>query len=209
MVYEMNILAFQIEPCECTCDHQVRIIVDDGDWLGEGSLGIDPPDFFAQPELLNGGIALVGRCSCGCIGCSDVQVKVERRNENVVWTVLFVGVSVCFDASQYDEVVNSAMTDFRWEDENRTAERLISESFADYESEDGYRLDWVFPQSSLNKIRICFFRDNNQKIFDFEWEGKSLQSALHGAEQFKLKIIEQEDPNVSSKSLSRLTELES
>ena len=55
-------IGFALSPRFASNDHQVRILVDEEDWLGDSGLGIDPPEFFAQPALTISGELLVGRC---------------------------------------------------------------------------------------------------------------------------------------------------
>jgi hypothetical protein len=64
MDHEMHIsvLTFQIEPSTESNDHQVRIQIDAADWLRDEHLGVNPPNFFAQKSLTQGGRLR----TCGC-----------------------------------------------------------------------------------------------------------------------------------------------
>jgi hypothetical protein len=44
----VNKLSFKILPSPSTNDHELRILIDDQDFLGKDYLGIDPPSFFSQ-----------------------------------------------------------------------------------------------------------------------------------------------------------------
>jgi hypothetical protein len=79
----MNTLDFEITPSPYSNDHQIRFFVDGEDWLSDNYLGIDPPEFFAKNNLQSDGQLLMGRCDCGCIGCDDYLVNVERSDSKV------------------------------------------------------------------------------------------------------------------------------
>ena len=185
----MNTLKFKIEPSPSSNDHQVRLVVDGEDWIGDGNLGIDPPEFFGQPALLQGGNLLVAMCDCGCVGCDDITVEVARKDPGIVWTIR-EGVFLFFAARDYDQAVKSAMADFSWEDEKRTAERLVSRLFADCEIDDGFRFDWASARIGHGKITLSFSREGQQKTFELGWDGKDPKSALPGAERFKIERVE-------------------
>lgn len=52
-----------------TNDSEVRILIDDNDFLGNDYLGLDPPVFFDQQTFFQAGELMIGRCTCGCEGC--------------------------------------------------------------------------------------------------------------------------------------------
>lgn len=84
----MNNLTFKILPSEQSNDHQVRILIDNDDILrviDSTAIGIDPVVFFSQKSLWPGGELLIGRCGCGCTGCGDETLTVQRKKENVIW----------------------------------------------------------------------------------------------------------------------------
>ncbi|HZF98722.1 MAG TPA: hypothetical protein VEY92_10885 [Pseudoxanthomonas sp.] len=61
-------------------------MVDGMDFLqldDEDLIGLDPPVFFKQDALLNGGTLFVGRCACGEIGCDNRAITVEILNDKV------------------------------------------------------------------------------------------------------------------------------
>src|SRR5438270_12430446 len=102
----MNALAFRIEPSPPSNDHEARVLIDGLDLLEKEDLGIDPPRFFAQLSLNAGGNLLVGRCGCGCEGCSDTTVHVQMEENQVVWTNAN-GLRLHFDRQQYDLAVKA------------------------------------------------------------------------------------------------------
>lgn len=76
----MNTIAFKILPALESNDHEVRILTDGNDLLGEDYLGLDPPAFFGQSNFFVTGELMIGRCTCGCEGCSDYPVTVSIDN---------------------------------------------------------------------------------------------------------------------------------
>jgi len=180
----MNKLEFRIEPSPSSNDHQVRVVVDGEDWLGDDSLGIDPPKFFAQDSLLHGGRLLVGRCDCGCVGCCDVIVDVARKGSGVVWTTRD-GLFLFFAARDYDSLIERTLTDFSWEDEKRTAERLVGDLFQGCILDDGSAFNWASARIGNGIITLSFTYKGQQKTFEFGWDGKNPESALPDAIRFK------------------------
>ena len=189
----MNTLDFRIEPSQSSNDHQVRIIVDGADWLGDDSLGIDPPEFFAQDALRLGGKVLIGRCDCGCVGCCDVNVTMSRQENSVDWTLRSGGI-LQFSPCDYDRLIETSLTDFSWEDERRTAERLVSELFRGSKLEDGSIYDWASARIGRGIITLSFSNKGaigaEQKTFEFGWDGKNPESALPAAKRFKKERVE-------------------
>jgi len=82
----MGLLSFKFSASPNTNDHEVRPLVDGMDFLqldDEDLIGLDPPVFFKQDALLNGGTLFVGRCACGEIGCDNRAITVEILNDKV------------------------------------------------------------------------------------------------------------------------------
>ncbi len=79
----MNVISLNIFPSAESNDHQVRILIDGNDVLGNAYLGIDPPIFFALPNLCCNGQLLIGRRTCGCCGNFLVDVRVSKYK--VIW----------------------------------------------------------------------------------------------------------------------------
>jgi hypothetical protein len=187
----MNTLAFKIEPCPVANDHQVRHIIDGQDWFeDDDTLGIDPPEFFSQESLTTGGTIIVGRCSCGTVGCDDIEFQVERKSPAVFWRVR-EGVSYMFRESDYDRLIDSASSDHSWEDANRTAERLVAGALAGTTIDDGFRFDWASARIGHGKITLSYSRSGEQRTFDFGWDGVTPDSAIPGAKRFKQERVEQ------------------
>lgn len=188
----MNSLAFNICPSPGSNDHQARIIIDGKDWLEEDNLGIDPPEFFAQQALKDGGDLLVGRCSCGCVGCDDIRVSVVRKDAGVVWNVRD-GVFYFFSVREYDQVLKSTEGDTSWEEANRTAERLVGDIFRGTTIGEGFSFDWASARIGRSVITLSFSRGGEQKTFEFGWDGATPSTALPGAKCFYKERVEQDD----------------
>lgn len=185
----MNVLAFEIMPSESSNDHQVRIRVDGSDWLGEDYLGVDPPCFFAQSSLIAGGRLLVGRCVCGCEGCDDVWVDVQRGEHEVLWANA-KGLCLHFNLETYENMIVSARQDFSWEDTKRTAERLVSGTLEGMLIDDGYTFDWASARVHDGIITLSFSKSGTQKLIEFIWDGHSPEDALRGAKRFHKERVE-------------------
>lgn len=105
----MNALEFRFAPSPETNDDEVRALVDGEDVLGpidRGSLGVDPPGFFAQPALLADGELRIGRCECGCVGCCDTVVRTAFADDRVTWT--FGPTVWTFRRTEYERAVAAA-----------------------------------------------------------------------------------------------------
>jgi hypothetical protein len=186
----MNTLAFEIIPSPTSNDHEVRIRIDGTDWLGKEHLGIDPPQFFAQQALNSGGKLLVGRCNCGCEGCSDVWVKVVRTGTEVLWTNAR-GLCLHFSQEDYDQLIGRSSEDHTWEDTKRTAERLVSKLIEGTSLNDGYRFDWASARIRAGIMTLSFSKDGTQKVFEFSWDGQTPQDALAGASRFQKELFDE------------------
>jgi len=185
----MNTLAFKIESCQVANDHQVRLIIDGQDcFKDDDMLGIDSPEFFSQEALTRGGTIIVGRCSCGVVGCGDIEFEVERESPGVIWRFR-EGVAFVFRDSDYDRLIEAALSDHSWEDAKRTAERLVSGILAGTTIEDGFQFDWASARIGHGKITLSYSLDSAQKTFDYGWDGTTPESALPGAKRFKQERV--------------------
>ncbi|HLM03062.1 MAG TPA: hypothetical protein VK400_18570 [Pyrinomonadaceae bacterium] len=194
----MNTLDFEIIPSPSSNDHQIRFLVDGADWLGDRYLGIDPPAFFALNDLVSGdGRLLIGRCRCGCPGCDDYFVNVERTEFKVGW-VSPDRKPVEFIKEKYDSVISAARADTSWEDTNRTAERMISQVFIDASTRDGYKFEWASARVTPKTMTLSFSRNGVQKLFKFRWDEKSVEDALISARQSYSEITGQGAPGAKT-----------
>jgi hypothetical protein len=175
----MNRLSFDFSDSPSSNDHQVRPLIDGADLLqlvGTDSLGIDPPEFFRQPALRSGGRLLIGRCSCGVVGCDDLHAHVVSNDDSVTW-LLAGGRSYGFDPAGYSSCIESAATNTDWESTERTAERLVS--CLDFSSVEGhgYRFDWASARISRGRITLSFWKENTQRLFEVGWDERDPEDA--------------------------------
>lgn len=176
----MNVLAFAFESSPSSNDDQVRPEIDGFDLLrglADDSLGIDPPEFFRQPSLSSGGELLVGRCSCGVVGCGDVQVDVAVTNQLVTWQVR-AAQAYQFELHQYLESVRSAAASTAWESVGRTAERLVSSVDFGRLLQQGYRFDWASTRMARERVTLSFSRQGSQRLFEIGWNGSEPEDAV-------------------------------
>ncbi len=175
----MNRLAFNFADSPSSNDHQVRPLVDGVDLLElieTDSLGIDPPEFFRQPALLSGGRLLIGRCSCGVVGCDDVFAGVVRTDDSVTWQ-LAGDRTYEFDPAGYSSCIKSGTADTDWESTERTAERLVASLDFSTAEEDGYRFDWASARISRGRMTLSFWKEGTQRLFKIGWDGKDPEDA--------------------------------
>lgn len=175
----VNVLRIKILPSPSSNDHEARIFIDDVDWLGQDSLGIDPPMFFAQDFQWEGRL-LVGRCECGCEGCCDTVVNVGLDEKEIVWTNES-GLRLVFDRREYVNEITRASEDFSWEDERRRVERLVGNVFASAEMEEGYVFNWASARIRTGIITVSFTRNGEQKLLEFGWEPGDFEDAVRTA----------------------------
>lgn len=176
-------ISFVIEPSLSSNDHQVRIIVDGQDIISDNMLGIDPPEFFADPALLESGELIFARCSCGVVGCGDAIVHTKRDDISVTWdissTEIGVTTPLVFSCKQFDTALKSAMNDHSWETVERTAERLISEWNFTWLSKHGLTFCWASGRLNDKKMSICSDLNNRyQVIVNVPWNHVSVNEAI-------------------------------
>jgi hypothetical protein len=183
----MNKLSIQFSPCPETNDHEASIIVDGNDWLGNEYMGLDPPKLFRQKTLLTGGETLIGRCNCGCEGCDDFFIDVIVDENEVKWKSP-KGYVLSFDRIEYESEILTKRDDHSWEDNNRTAERLVDFVFDSFVRPDGYIFDWSSARIGKGKITLSFSSDSQQKLIEFGWNPEDPISAEKRAKQLKIEM---------------------
>ena len=186
MIYTavMNEIGFAITPSPETNDHEVRILIDGEDWLGEDQMGMDPPELFRQISGCDTGKLLVGRCYCGVVGCGDLYVYVTRDEDIVKWQVSDAR-SFRFDRIYYDETIESLINDNSWEDVNRRVERLIEKQFFDTKIDEELDFRWASARIKANVIHLSYSNGSEQRLLEFNWDGETEESALKRARSFR------------------------
>ncbi|NRT15830.1 hypothetical protein HNP99_002190 [Flavobacterium sp. 28A] len=168
----MNKLSFNILPNPESNDSEVRILIDEIDFLGFDYLGIDPPTFFDQNNFDKNGELMIGRCTCGCEGCADYPITVKVDENLIIWTSENE-LKLTFEKEDYLNVINLGRVDFSWEDLNRKVERLTKNILKNSITEKGYKFDWASARIKLNTITLSYSKNGQQKLFEITWDGKS------------------------------------
>lgn len=175
----MNSLDLLFEASPHSNDHQVRPVIDGVDLLrdlADDTLGIDPPQFFRQAALGRNGKLLIGRCSCGDVGCGAFQVDVAVSDRLVTWQ-FETERAYNFELKQYLECFERASLNTTWESVGRTAERLVSSIDFGRLSQLGYRFEWASTRVDRACVTLCFVKDARQRVFRVDWDGRRAEDA--------------------------------
>jgi hypothetical protein len=191
----MNTIKFEMYPSDESNDHQVRIIIDSLDFLGNDYLGIDPPFFFTQKNLFDTGELLIGRCTCGCEGCGDYHIEVSLNENSVIWSNSN-GLRLEFDRTKYENTVSIAKNDYSWEDKNRRVERYVSDLLKQTKIKNKYIFNWASARIKENVITLSYSSQTGQMLFEILWDGESVESGIIGAEKFIYEHKKQNSFNV-------------
>ncbi|WP_226662060.1 hypothetical protein [Alteriqipengyuania lutimaris] len=185
----MNTLRISVDPSLETNDHQARLLVDQKDWLGKDSAGLDPPMLRNQLSSRENKI-IVGRCACGSVGCDDVLVELVRENGLVKWQI-DGGETLVFDANAYDVEVDRFSRDKSWETTERAAEREINSILRDTNLKHGFKFEWASARIREGFIILSYGKPaknrDHQRLLEFEWDGASVASAIDGAIAFRAR----------------------
>jgi hypothetical protein len=174
----MHVIAFQFKASPASNDHQVRPLIDDMDvleTLGEASLGLDPPEFFQQSALGLEGKLLIGRCSCGVVGCGDVRVDAAVEGQSVTWRL--PGRVYCFGLDQYTSSFKRASENTTWESVGRTAERLVALIDFTRLEQWGYKFEWASTRIANGRVTLSFTNEGAQRLFDVGWNAHNADDA--------------------------------
>jgi hypothetical protein len=179
-----NRLRIEVSASPGSNDHQARLIVDGLDWLGAGQLGLDPPELEAALAAGSAEELVVGRCGCGCVGCSDTIVRVVRRGDSIEWSAPGADM-LRFNLAQYEAERLRFAADKSWETLGRTVERELGTLFEGCSTDDGCRFEWASTRIAEGRIHLSFSGDGEQVLLDFDWDGASLAGALETARAFR------------------------
>ncbi len=175
----MDILEFSFAASLESNDHELRPLISGTDLLDSlrvGDLGLDPPDFFQQRELLTGGKVLIGRCGCGVVGCGDQGADVEILSDQVIW-VLAHGRRVVFNKRQYESALALGASSTTWESLERTAERFVGMLDFSARAERGYIFQWASARIKKGQITLSFVKDAHQVTISVGWNHKNPEDA--------------------------------
>ncbi|WP_152601818.1 MULTISPECIES: hypothetical protein [Burkholderia] len=175
----MDFLEFSFAESLESNDHEVRPLatgIDILNTLGPDCLGLDPPEFFGQPALRAGGEFLIGRCSCGVIGCGDQLADVEVFSDQVVWH-LAQGHRIVFKKEQYEAALAQGAASTHWESPERTAERLVSCLDFSSRNERGYVFQWASTRIKRGQVTLLFGEGERQVMIDVGWNRRDPEDA--------------------------------
>jgi len=178
-----NRLAFKILPSPETNDHEVRILIDDIDVLGNDYLGIDPVFFFDQDSLCHSGELLIRRCTCGSPGCSDVPITVACNETSITWKNK-AGMDFLFEKTEYLRSIQNAKEDHAWENMERRVERIAEAVLKNSTLMNGYYFDWASARIKDKKIALSYSSNGLQKLFEIAWDGQTENNVEQNAIQF-------------------------
>lgn len=177
-----------------TNDHELRPFSGDVDILAVTPsgryLGLDPPHFFRQPELIQGGQAMVGRCRCGAEGCDDCLIKVEVSGETVAW-VFSLKKRFEFDRAQYVKTIQEGAEDTSWESVKRTVERLVGQLDFSARKSHGYRFDWASARIKHGIITLSFTKEEVQTLYEVAWNSTDPEDGVERVRQWLKADAEQ------------------
>ncbi|MDB5276159.1 MAG: hypothetical protein JWR61_1114 [Ferruginibacter sp.] len=179
----MNKISFKILPSSETNDHEIRVLIDNEDFLGDDYLGLDPPSFFEQDNFDKDGELMIGRCTCGVEGCCDYPVTVAVNQNTILWTN-HNGLNLAFDKQDYDHSIGAAKNDYSWEDIKRKVERLTTNVLKKSQTKDNYNFNWASARIKDKQITLSYSKNGDQKMFDIAWDGQSDTNVEDNAKQF-------------------------
>ena len=179
----MNKLTFKILPSPESNDHEIRILIDGEDFLGGDYLGLDPPAFFSQENFDKNGELMIGRCTCGCEGCSDFPITVVANENTISWTNNY-GLNLLFDKTEYKSSITNAQNDHSWEDIKRKVERLTTDILKHSQTKDKYIFNWASARINERQINLSYSKNGEQKLFGIVWDGKTDNNVKKNAEEF-------------------------
>ena len=180
---KMNKISFNILPSPETNDHEIRILIDDEDFLGDDYLGLDPPSFFSQDNFDKHGELLVGRCTCGVEGCCDYLVTVIVNQDNISWTNNN-GLDLIFDRQEYNHSIYVAKNDYSWEDIKRKVERLTTSILINSQTKDNYYFNWASARIDDKQITLSYSKNGDQKLYNISWDGQSESNVEDSVKKF-------------------------
>ncbi|WP_175220878.1 hypothetical protein [Achromobacter deleyi] len=175
----MDTLDFVFAESHESNDHEVRPLATGIDILrslSPNDRGLDPPEFFGQSALWAGGKLLIGRCSCGVIGCGDQIADVEVCSNQIAW-LLAQGRRVVFNKEQYEAALAQGAVSTSWESLERTAERLVSGLDFSKRAERGYVFQWASARINKGQITLSFGVGGRQAIIDVGWNQRDPEDA--------------------------------
>jgi hypothetical protein len=181
-------LRIEVRPSPETNDHEVQLLADGKslvDRFSSGLIGLDPDDLLTDPCPLRAENSprpvIIGRCSCGIVGCGSVEVEIRRDHDHVMWMSMDSSQQVCFLAAQYDAEVNRALQDHSWETPERKAARLI------FQAVDrgalalrGFVFSWASGRcrEGMMTAALVLAPGPYQVLINVPWKGENIESIV-------------------------------
>ena len=187
----------KVNPSPQTNDHKVCLLANGADLVDQfatGLIGLDPDDLLVEPCVLRADstlhVALIGRCSCGIVGCGSVEVKIQKDSDRVIWTAKDSSRSVQFQVTQYDAEVERALRDHSWETPERTAGRLISQAVDKTSlARRGFEFSWASGRCTdgMMTASLLLRPGPYQILVRLPWNGQDINDIV---DQFKSVLSE-------------------
>lgn len=197
MIGSLREFRIEVRSSPETNDHEVRLLADGEDLIQHfcpDMMGLDPSDLLVEPCPLrvemNSHTALIGRCSCGVVGCGGVGVKIHRDHDQVVWQALQSDAKVQFRASQYEAEIERALRDCSWETPERTAARLIAKGVDRKALErNGFLFDWASGRCRQGFMTVSLTLNPGpyQVLVNLPWDEKEVDDIVA---RFELRLAE-------------------
>jgi hypothetical protein len=178
----------KVRPSPETGDHEVCLLaggLDLVELFAPGLMGLDPGDLLVEPCSLfaegEAHRAVIGRCSCGVIGCGSVEVNIQRADRLVSWTETYSARSVQFDAAQYCKEVERALCDYSWESPERTAGRFIAREVDRLSlAKNGFEFRWASGGTKEGMMTVSLELNPGpyQVLISLPWDGKDIDGIV-------------------------------
>lgn len=160
--------------------YEVLIFVDEVDFLPRTSwnmIGLDPDDILFNGALLPTSEpheAIVARCDCGVLGCSDLSTTVSANDGLIFWNQRWIGDGLCFEREQYMQEVARATEDYSWELPDRTVLRLLSPLVDQVTlAERGLQYHWCYNhQPEVLTVYLASIPDTHTFMLHIPWQGQ-------------------------------------
>jgi len=186
MTMNTGVISFKFSSSPESGDDQVIVLVDGRDLISTikvDRIGVDPPEFFNQRSLLEGGDLLIARCGCGVVGCDDLRIQVVVTDNNIIWQGLYGGAQ-SFDREQYMQEIAKAASSTEWESMQRRAERLVSMIDFSPLEEAGYRFEWASARIGYGKIVLSFNFSGQQRLFEIGCDHNNPEDAVRNVRRW-------------------------
>lgn len=179
-------LKISVRPSPETNDHEVCLFADGVDLIGffmPDLMGLDPAELLVEPCSLRAvpqpHTALIARCRCGCMGCSDGEVRIYAQEGRVIWVGSDTTQRVEFEGDQYSKEVERSLHDRTWETPERTAARVIAETIDRRElAARGFEFSWASGRCTTGMMTVSLLLQPGpyQVLVRLPWDGEDVNA---------------------------------